>query len=162
MVVLFKYGSGARIATYLIACAVMVAGLAIIMPNSVSANAGPYVVDGKVTDAAGRPLVGADVTVVMKNGATPIDTQTTTTDGDGFYTVDVGHDLWVPGYEVISTATYNSVQTSDNTTVGIDPFATIDLQFPFEIPQFGSILGFVAAAGLVGVVAVVFLARKSK
>jgi hypothetical protein len=162
MAVLFKSGSGVRIATYLIGCAVLLAFLAMVIPRGVSANAGPYVVDGTVTDSAGRPIVGADVTVVMKNGLTTVDTQTTTTDGDGFYTVDVGHDQWVPGFDVISTATFNSVQVSDNTTVGVDPFATIDLQYPFEIPQFGSILGFVAAAALLGVVAVVFLAKKSK
>jgi hypothetical protein len=163
MAVLFKSGSGARIVTCLIMSAVLVASLAMIMPRSVSAEAGPYQVDGHVTDSAGRPMAGIPVVVVMKDGATTIDTQSTTTDGDGFYTVDVGHDLYQTGFTVTSTATANSIQVSDSATVdGGYPFLTIDLQFPFEIPQFGSILGFVAAAGLVGVVAVVFLARKSK
>ena len=134
-----------------------------IAPKSVSARPGFVIVDGNVTDAGGRPLVGASVVVVMMNGATPVDTKTTTTDGDGFYTVQVGLDVWETGYTVTSTATFNSVQTSDSATIVDDfPFLTIDLQFEFEIPQFGSILGFVAAAGLVGVVAVVFLTRKGK
>ena len=162
MAVLFKSGSGARIATYLIACAVLVAGLAMIMPRGVSADAGLVAVDGTVTDSAGRPISGADVVIVMMNGTTTVDTTTWTTDVNGFYTVSFAANIWEPGFNVISTATFNSVQVFDNTTVGADPFVTIDLKFPFEIPQFGSILGFVAAAGLVGVVAVVFLAKKSK
>ena len=162
MVVMFKSGSGARIATYLIACAVLVACLAMIMPRGVSAKPGFVIVDGTVTDSAGRPMVGVHVVVVMKNGTTLLDTQTSTTDSDGLYTVNLGLDMWAPGFNVISTATFNSVQITDNATVGEDPFLTIDLQYPFEIPQFGSILGFVAAAGLIGAVAVVFLAKKSK
>lgn len=162
MVVLFKSGSGARIAAFIIACAVLVAGLAMIMPRSVSANPGPYLVDGTVTDSAGRPINGANVVVVMMDGTTLVDTVAGTTDVNGFYTLTLATNLWVPGFNVTSTATFNSVQVSDNTTVGVDPFATIDLQYPFEIPQFGSILGFVAAAALVGVVAVAFLAKKSK
>lgn len=162
MVVLFKSGSGARIATYIIACAVLVACLATIIPRSVSADAGFVVVDGTVTDSAGRPISGADVVVVMMNGTTTVDTQTYTTDGNGFYTVNLGVNAWEPGFNVISTATFNSVEASDNITVFDFPFVTIDLQYPFEIPQFGSILGFVAAAALVGVVAIVFLAKKSK
>jgi hypothetical protein len=162
MAVLFKHGSGARIATFLMAFTVLIACMAMVLPKTVSANAGPFIVDGTVTDSAGRPIVGAAVVIVMKNGATTIDTQSTTTDSAGFYTADVGHDLWQAGFTVTSTATFNSAQVSDTATVGADPFMTIDLQYPFEIPQFGSVLGFVVAAGLVGVVAVVFLARKSK
>ena len=162
MVVLFKSGSGVRIATYLMACAVLIGCLAMITPRNVSAEVGFVVVDGTVTDDAGRPINGASVIVVMKNGAATVDTQTYTTGSDGFYTVNLGLDKWETGFNVISTATFNSVQTSDNATIGEDPFLTIDLQFPFEIPQFGSLFGFVAAAGLVGVVAVVFLSKKSK
>jgi hypothetical protein len=132
-----------------------------VMPGSVSA-AGPSIIDGKVTDSVGRPIVGAAVTVVMKNGTLTVDTASNTTDGDGFYTISFAVDKWAPGFNVTATATYNSVQTSDNATVDDGGFATIDLQFPFEIPQFGSILGFVAAAGLIGAVAVVFLVRKNK
>jgi hypothetical protein len=162
MAVLFKSGSGARIATYLIACAVLVTCLVTIIPKSVSAEIGFVLVDGKVTDSAGRPMNGADVVVVMKNGTITVDTQTSSTDSEGFYTVNLGLDKWEVGFNVISTATYNSVEVSDNATLSDFPFITIDLQYTFEIPQFGSILGFVAAAALVGVIAVVFLARKSK
>jgi len=166
MAVLFKSGSGARIATYLIACAVLIACLMTIMPRSVSASSGLVIVDGTVTDSAGRPIAGASVTVVMMNGTTPVDTQTTTTDSAGFYTLTVssGFANRGPGFTINSTATFNSVQIHDTTTIPDEDFprVTINLQFLFEIPQFGSILGFAATAGLVGVVAVVFLAKKSK
>jgi len=162
MVVLFKSGSGIRIATYLMACAVLIGCLATIMPKSVSANPGLSIIYGKVTDSAGRPINGADVVVVMKNGISEVDTASTTTDSDGLYVVNFALDKWAPGFAVTSTATYNSVQVSGDATVDDLGLATIDLQFLFEIPQFGSILGFVVAAGLVGVVAVVFLAKKNK
>jgi len=162
MAVLFNSGSGARIATYLIACAVLVACLAMIMPRGVSANIGPYVVSGTVTDSAGRPISGADVVAVMKNGTTTVDSQSFKTGGDGVYSITLATDMWKPGFTVTSTATFNSAQVSSTITVTDDPFPTINLQFPFEIPQFGSVLGFVAAATLVGIVAVVFLAKKSK
>ncbi len=131
------------------------------LPTKVSADAGPFIVDGFVTDAGGRAIVGAPVVAVMKNGATVIDTQSSTTDDGGFYTITLATDQWEPGYTVTSTATYNSEQVSDTITIVDMPFADIDLQFPFEIPQFGSILGFVVAAGLVGAVAAVFLVRRN-
>jgi len=162
MAVILKSGSGARIATCLMACAILVAGLTLIIPRSVSANAGLSIVHGTVTDSAGRPIEGANVVVVMWNGATMIDTTSTQTLSNGLYIVNFALDKWAPGFTVNVTATYNQVQTSGGSTVDDLGLATINLQFPFEIPQFGSMLGFVAAAGLVGVVAVVFLARKSK
>jgi hypothetical protein len=132
------------------------------MPRAVSAEIGPYLVSGTVTDSAGRPIVGAGVVVVMMNGATEVDIASDTTDSNGFYTVSFATDNWEIGFSITSTATFNSVQVSDTIPADEYPVSTINLQFLFEIPQFGSILGFVATAGLVGVVAVVFLAKKSK
>jgi hypothetical protein len=162
MAVLFKYGSIARITTFLMVAAVLATALSMVVPRSVSAQVGPHPVDGFVTDQAGRPIEGADVSVVMKNGATLVDTQTFTSLSNGFYAVTFGDGMWAPGFTIISTATFNSAQQSNSTLCTDDFQQHIDIKFPYEIPQFGSIIGFVVAAALVGVVAVVFLARKIK
>src|SRR5512136_2291780 len=103
MVVLFKSGSIARIATFLIAAAVLAACLAVTVPREASAI-GPFIVDGKVTDNAGRPIVGASVVAAMYNGTTLVASQGTTTDGDGMYTISFATDLWKAGFNVTSTA----------------------------------------------------------
>jgi len=151
----------ARAVALLLVAAVLATSLS-ALPGKVSANAGPFILDGTVTDDVGRKIAGVPIVAVMRDGATVVDTQSGTTDDGGFYTITLGTDKWQPGFTVTATATWNSVQVSDTVTVGADPFATIDLQFPFEIPQFGSLLGFVVAAGLVGAVAAVFLVRKTK
>lgn len=160
MTVLAKSRSRARIATYFMASLVLVTSMAMAVPKGVSANVGPCIVIGYVTDSAGHPLAGASVVVVIKNGTQTVDTQSGTTQSDGAYSITVATDVWKVGYDITATATYNSAQAS-NSTVCTGGINTINIQYPYEIPQFGSILGFLVAGALIAFVAIVFLMRKS-
>lgn len=118
------------------------------------------IVDGHVLDSGGNPINGADVSVSTYNGATWINTYSTTTDSAGFYTITIAPADWNVGYKIEAQATYNSQQVTDS-VIADDSFGqTINLQFPLGIPQFGTLVGFFVAAGLVAVVAAVFLTKK--
>ncbi len=121
---------------------------------------GTFIVDGTVKDNAGRPIKDVPVVVVSKDGSTVVNTQFATTDTDGFYTVTFPTETVDLGHWIIATATSGGEQVSGNVTVDNDFGLTIDLQFPFEIPQFGTIIGFLAVAAIVGVLAVILLPRK--
>ena len=123
---------------------------------------GTFIVDGTVRDNAGRPMQDVPVVVVSKHGETVVSTVYGVTDESGFYTVTLPTQTVDYDHTIIATATYDGNQESEQ-AVPVDEFGlTIDLQFPFEIPQFGTILGFLAAAAVVGAVAVYLLPRKRK
>jgi len=119
-------------------------------------------VSGYVRDSAGRPMADVPVVVVSKNGETIMDTQYFNTDSEGFYSVTIGDRQWDIGWTVTSTATANGEQASVTVTVTeeMEFGVTIDLQFEFEIPQFGTTLGFLAAAAIVAIVAVFLLPKR--
>jgi hypothetical protein len=122
---------------------------------------GPLLIFGYVTDDEGNPATSVPVVVVLKNGTTTINTLYYDTDEFGFYSVNFNPETWDVGYTVTSTATSGGQQDSEKVTIqSLDDWSIqIDLQFPYEIPQFGTILGFLAAAAVVGAVAVYLLPR---
>ena len=126
----------------------------------------PLVVYGYVTDNAGNPIEGAPVVVVAMNGETPRTTKNTQTDEDGLYVVQFEAwplpDEWKIGDTIIATAQWGANQESNQQTLTVDPGGVLqlDIQFPFEIPEFGTVLGFLAAAAIVGAVAVLYLLPK--
>jgi len=125
---------------------------------------GPFFVDGYVKDNAGTPMQGVDVVVVSLHGETVVSTVYGVTDEYGFYTVTFPTETVDYGHTIRATATYGASQVSDEVVVpdGEDFGVSIDLQFPFEIPQFGTVLGFLAVAAIVGVIAIVLLTKRSK
>ncbi len=163
-----KTGSGrkTRILVLLAAMCTVIAALSVLMPGWVAAEQpGPLIVYGYVTDDAGRPLEGAHVSLTMKNGGTTVGTLTNDSDAGGFYSVTFGPLVgvgWDVGWTIIATATYggNQVTNPDVTIPDTSPLLQIDLQFPFEIPQFGTLFGFLVTAGAVGVVAIYLIPKR--
>ena len=119
----------------------------------------PKAVTGYVWDSAGAPLEYADITVNLKNGKLIKDTQTDATDSSGEYSVSFSscEDGWV--IEVI--ATYNSNQETNSTAADSSSLQWVNVTFPFEIPVFGNLLGFLIAGGLLGTIVAVSLRRKT-
>jgi hypothetical protein len=123
---------------------------------------GPFFVDGTVTDSAGTPIQGVDVVVVSKQGETVISTVYGVTDENGFYTVTFPTETVDYNHTIIATATYGGNQESEQ-AVPVDELGlTMDIQFPFEIPEFGTLIGFLAVAGVVAFVAIFLLPRRHK
>lgn len=134
--------------------------------DSVEAGTGPKNVFGYVKDYEADPIPDILVTVNIKtSGGSIRDTMQDTTgptDGSptGFYTVTFSLGVWDVGDIVEVIVSYSGDQEIVTKEIVDDSAEHIDVQFEYEIPQFGSIYGFVIAAGLIAVVAVVFLKRK--
>ncbi len=147
-------------------CLALVAA-SLILSNHAAAL-GPLLVYGYVTDDAGRPIQQAHVIVTTYDEGVVVWTLSNTTNEDGFYLVTFGgmEGQWDVGFTVIAVAQLDGGGQADSaevTIVDVGPMLQVDVQFPYEIPQFGSsILGFVAAAGIVGVLAVYLLPKKLK
>ena len=151
-----------RVAVFALAASIALLSVSSQVSVPASAGMGPLPVSGYVKDDAGRVMEGVPVVVACKNGSTTTSTLSTTTDVYGFYTVTFAYTVWEIGYNLIATATYGSEQVSENITITQEWGEQIDLQFPFEIPQFGTVLGFLAVAAMVGVLAIFLLPRRSK
>lgn len=153
----------AGITSFVLVFALSIVSLAMISSGPASAATGPLLVSGYVTDNAGHTMEGVPVTVVSKNAGTTVKTLTTTTDADGFYTVTFGgmEGDWDVGFTITSIAQSGATQESETVTIVDEtPTLQINIQFPFEIPQFGNVLGFILAAALVGSVAGIMLVHK--
>ncbi len=154
--------SAARSAVIAVLSCLAVLAIPILSSTPVAApSVGTLSIIGYVTDNAGHTMEGIQVWVTSLDGETIAKTLMTTTDQFGFYSVvfsGFGSE-WGVGYTIVSTAKSGGNEVSENATVpdDITPLIQIDLQFAFEIPQFGNLLGFVAAAAIIGVVAVFFL-----
>ena len=151
-----------RVAVFALAACIALMSVSSLVSVPASAGLGPLPVSGYVKDDAGRVMEGVPVVVACKNGSTTTSTLSTTTDVYGFYTVTFAYNVWELGYNLIATATYGSEQVTENITITQEWGEQIDLQFPFEIPQFGTVLGFLAVAAMVGVLAIFLLPRRSK
>ena len=122
----------------------------------------PKVVDGLVFDSVGTPLENAYVTVKILRASdnTTRATQNYWTDETGFYTVTFDGAYWDEGDTIQVIAEFNSAQRSNSTLADSGPWQTIDVEYPYEIPEFGgywpTLIG-LAGAGAVGAV---FLVRK--
>ncbi len=151
-----------RIAAFALIASLAMLSIPALFSLQASAGIGPLPVAGYVKDQAGRPMGGVPVVVAVKNGSTTVSVLSTTSDSDGFYTVTFPKDDWELGFTLVATATWGGDQVTETITITQEFGEMIDLQFPFEIPQFGTALGFLAVAGAVGVVAVFLLPKRSK
>jgi len=159
--------SSRRIAVYGLSSFFVLSILAVALLGSMSAMAGIGVkpVMGTVYDNAGNLLGGATVTVVIidKNTSVVRDTLTETTGSDGIYMVTFPADKWDIGDTIRARATYGSVQSEANQTIANESATQdLDIHFKTAIPQFGSVLGFCVAAGLVCAVGLAFVSRRRK
>lgn len=127
------------------------------VPATVSAGAGPKWVNGYVMDSAGRTLAGAQVSVTI-NGKTVVDTS----DGTGYYNCIFDDGDWVAGDTIRAVAIYNSQEAVNQTTCSALLNQRVNVEYTYEIPQFGSSLGLLLAGGFVAAVSVVLLSDKKR
>jgi len=131
-------------------------------PN-VSAADDPKLVMGYVKDSADRVLVGASITVNIRDDATDgtvLASKSDTTDGTGYYSVGFLATDWNVGdyVEVISDFSGNQIKVYEEAELLTLPFKQwINITYPYEIPEFGSTVGLIIGGVAIGVVAAVFL-----
>jgi len=131
----------------------------IVAPTGASAAPGtfPKIVRGWIWDSAHNPVNNAQVTVQSVNGTTVLDTNTTTTNAAGWYSVGFNPgkwDTWL-GNRFNITATCPSGQERNFTAVTNAVFQYLNVTYTFEIPEFGNTVGLLATAGILGGVAAV-------
>lgn len=142
-----------------------VVAVAMVLSSGFASAAGVKVIRGYTKDNAGHPLQGTNVVIEVRTPADALRfTDSTTTDVNGFYSFTLSSidGNWNDGdtFKIIATYSGNQriVSEVDNGT----PLQWLNVTYPFEIPQFGSLLGFGIAAGAVGLVAMVFIVKRKK
>ena len=132
----------------------------VLPPSQVSASEiAPLSVLGYVTDSGGIPVEGADI--LVENLDQTVSDQSTTTDEDGFYTVDFPMADWTEGDLIRTTATFGTPESAqDNAPSGMIAMMQIDVQFSFAIPEFGSAIGVLVASVVIGAIAVYKVRKK--
>ena len=143
---------------------IAVAFVAMLLSTSfVSAQGSPKAVRGYIRDNMGNPVEGASVLVeIVKPDSTVRASLTDTSISNGFYSVMFGNFDWEMGDTIRVTSTYHSDSRVGTADVNPDPIQNVDITYPYEIPQFGSWVGFAVAGGILAVVAVVFIGKRKK
>ncbi len=157
---------GSRGRTVLVfAMALTVAIVAMFLVSyGVNAATGPKQVRGYARDVNGSLIQGIPVTINIRwAGDDSIRaTLAASSDENGYYSVTFEYTQWDIGDRIQVIATHGANQVS-NSTVAVDfPFQYCNVTFSYAIPEFGSIVGFVIAGGLIAAVAMVFLVSKKK
>jgi hypothetical protein len=137
---------------------VMLLSVMLAVPATVSADAThPKWVSGYVIDIMGNPQAGWEVSVTIDGN-----TKTETSASDGFYQVQFAMTEWTVGSTIYVEATHESKQ-AENDTLADDSFVqVVNVQYPYEIPQFGGTLGLLIAGAFVAVVSIVLLTDKKR
>lgn len=120
---------------------------------------GPLDVYGFVTDSAGTPIPNADVTVTVLS---TMAVRTCSTASDGSYQVAFLTSDWNSGDTVQVVVVYNTVQEIRTGVADDLGNMWIDVQFSFEIPEFGSVMGSMVAIAAVAFVAVLFIWKRPR
>jgi hypothetical protein len=159
-----RSSKGLRSST-IMAATVTVFLLAAMLYAPAPAEAGPsdISVRGWVWDSAYREVEGASVVVNVIDGGSTVTTESTTTDGDGFYSVFLLAAEWNVGNTFQIVVTFDSKQDTNQTIATSAAIQYVNLTYTFEIPEFGSLAGMTLVAfalGGVGVAAVVLWRRK--
>ena len=120
---------------------------------------GNYTVVGYVTDSAGRPVEGADVAVTIEQTSTTLHCVTGT---DGFYQVEFSESEWNDNDDITVVATFGGQATETGVCDQDTTYSQIDVQFTFEIPEFGSSLGFLVAIVSLAGMALLFVWKRPR
>jgi len=139
--------------------------VALLLSSSYASAEGIKIIDGYVKDSVGRILVGANVVLEVWTPASVLRfTDSYVADENGYYsfTLSSMDNEFHDGDTFEVTATYNGNQESVSVVDDLQPHQQIDITYPYEIPQFGSLLGSGIAAGAVGLVAMVFVVKRKK
>lgn len=152
-------------ATFALTMAITFALVAMfLLSQSVEAAIGVKNVRGYVRDIDGNFIEDIPVTINIRRASdnTVRATLTDTTDEIGFFSQTFAPADWDIGDTIEVIATHGGNQES-NTTLAIDfPTQYCNVTFPYAIPEFGSMIGFAVAGGLIAAVAAVFLVVKKK
>lgn len=155
-----------RIATRILSmsCVVLLLASVGILMCSDSADAASTTKEvwGYVRDGLNQPVENSVVTVTMNWSAGGVrKVLSDTTDSDGYYSVVFATDEWDIGNRFDVVATYGGDQRhSLNNNADTQSKQQVDLEFPYAISQLGGIVGVMAAAGVLGVLAVAVLGRR--
>lgn len=135
-----------------------------LVSYGVSAATGPKQVRGYVRDVDGRLIKDIPITINIRwaSDDTVRSTLTDTSDEDGYFSRTFGPSEWDIGDRIQVIATHGASQESNSTTANDLPSQWCNVTFPYAIPEFGSVMGFVIAGGLIAAVAAVFLVSKRK
>lgn len=146
------------------AALLFVFGLMATVPMKAAADApNPLSVRGYIYDSVGRTVEGAEVTVAMYNGMSMVSSHTDTSDDEGYYSTLFLVTEWEIGYTIVVIAVYEgNPESAPLTTAPDSTFIDIDVQFSFEIPEFGAEWGILVAGLAVGTVGVVALVWRRK
>lgn len=137
---------------------VIIALLFVAVPRTSTAGPGLLYVHGYVTDVNGSPIQGASVTVTdITSGKVLADLDGT--DADGLYFVTFPVNDWAINDNLQVDVTC-SLGPKTVTGTALTGDVTISVQYPLAIPEFGSLVGIIAVASLLAVVALVSVGRK--
>jgi hypothetical protein len=103
-------------------------------------------------DQTSSLLKGANVSVTIKNGTTTVVTKATVMDASGYHAVTLGRGEWEPWLTIEVTADYNTFPETRDVADDASSPQQVDIAYPFEIAQFGSLIRFPASAAFVGIV----------
>lgn len=150
------------VATVVTAVALLLlSSFAVFGSDNTSAATGPKNVRGYVWDSIGNDIQGANVTVRMLNGATPVKTlYYDATEPDGLYTVTFGPSDWNTGYTIEVTAEFNSVSEINSTVASDSNIQFVNATLAYTIPEFGGGLGAVLTVASFLALAVVLVSRR--
>ncbi len=139
---------------WLMAMSFAIVSAAMLFVPSLASAAATHskVVNGYVLDNAGKRLPGASVSITIDGN-----TRTTTTDANGFYTVNFPKSQWTVGSNIHVAATYNSNVATNDTLADDSAIQAIWVEFMYEIPQFGGSLGLLVAGIFIAAISVVWL-----
>lgn len=147
----------------IMAAAVLILAAVLGSSGQSSAGDGTKVVRGWVWDSAYRNVTDASVVVTIWDDPTKTTqraSRSDSTDVDGFYSVWFGPSDWYVGDYIEVSFTFEGKQGLNNTTAVSSlpsPIQYVNMTYLFEIPEFGSVIGFIVAGGAIGVVALVAL-----
>jgi len=149
-----------RAAPAVVAVALSLMALIAAAPQA-SAGDGLKIVRCWIWDDAANNVTGALVVVSIIAPDTSVRaTDSELSDENGWYSLQFGPSDWYIGDTIRVVCTYSGNQEMEEVAAGSSassPYQYVNITFPFEIPQFGSILGTMVTIGAVGMIGAVFV-----
>jgi hypothetical protein len=143
-----------------------VAAVVMLLASGFVSAAGPKVIRGYTKDSVGRVLEGTSVVLEVWTPAPSVlrFTDSMLSDENGFYsfTLSSFDGDWDDGDTFTIIATYGGNQITRSLLDNGTALQWMNMTYPYEIPQFGSLLGFGIAAGGIGLIAMVFVVKRKK
>ena len=151
----------------IIATAALVLGAVLSTSGQTSAGDGNKIVRGYIWDSAYRNVSDASVVVTIWDPTKTVQraSLSETTDEEGFYQIWFGPSDWYVGDLIEVVCTFSGNQETNSTTAASSiplPYQYVNITYPFEIPEFGSVVGLILAGGAIGAVAMVALVANQR